>query len=147
LLHCSNPTRENKVLPISDIEIITFAATSNVMKDDEGHTHPADEEREVEKHPCRVVTEGGHEGYSPGGVGDTEALLERILAGRDALNREEFGRALEDLTTTGWSRYPSVQALDTTSTGTTSTNTESRVFDESVPTRDDDRQGRTRSLR
>jgi len=86
--------REYKILPIAEIETITFTTTSQVMTDDEGHTHPAEEEHEVKNHLFRVITEGGHEGYARGGVGGAESLLEQILVGRDALNREEIWQKL-----------------------------------------------------
>jgi L-alanine-DL-glutamate epimerase-like enolase superfamily enzyme len=85
---------ENAVLPIEDIETITFAATSEVTADDEGHVHPAEEAHEVEKRLFRVSTENGHEGYCFGGVGDAESLLRDILVGRDGLNRERIWQKL-----------------------------------------------------
>jgi len=86
--------RHNKILPITEIETITFTAMSQVEADDEGHVHPADEEHEVEKTLFRIETEDGHEGFSFGPIGTAEPLLEDILIGRDGLNREQIWQKL-----------------------------------------------------
>ena len=84
----------NAVLEIADVETISFATTTTLEYDDEGHMHPGEEEREVESHLTRILTVDGHEGICRGSVAGAEEILRRILVGRDALDRERIWQKL-----------------------------------------------------
>jgi L-alanine-DL-glutamate epimerase-like enolase superfamily enzyme len=80
---------------IADVKVRVFNYTSNIVRDDEGHTHPG-EEHDAQGALLTVVADDGTQGHSFGPVrpGPVAQFMKPLLVGEDPYDREKIWQHL-----------------------------------------------------